>query len=589
MNTLNTTTNLSRFFLLLCLAAFAATGCDATDLIEQVGTGGAGEASTDDVAQETALFHAEAGDLININTATAGELDTLPRIGPTTAARIIAEREANGAYTFKQDLMRVRGIGAGTLAGVEALISIGDGTLGGGDGAGDGGAAGGDADECEGRADGLVNLNTAGVPELDTLPGVGPSTAGRIVADRDANGPFAVVSDITRVRGIGSGTLGRLANFATVGADCAGQVDDGVDGAGDARGEGDEDGQDEGDACDIGRGLVNINTADARTLDSLPGIGPSTAARILADRDANGLFAVVSDLTRIRGIGDGTINRLRAFATVGCVDFGQAGGGDDEIPEAPADEVRKVHLNDGDLAELMTLPGVDAAAAQVIADHTRTHGLFTTLAEIEQAASVDTSGWAAGTFTLAAHRVYFTPFDDGAGFADQNRAKTLPLDDGAGNCAQATANIVDAFVDLVNRTPDGGLIQLAIYGYSVRTPEHRALVEAVENRGVRLQVSIDTSVKNSQGVPYSNDEIAALRNLDGEVEVRTIRFRTKTLHEKFAIFDGTHVMNGSANISTKANSRYAETRMVFWNNPEITGAFEAEFGRLWNHLGVVPE
>jgi phosphatidylserine/phosphatidylglycerophosphate/cardiolipin synthase-like enzyme len=186
--------------------------------------------------------------------------------------------------------------------------------------------------------------------------------------------------------------------------------------------------------------------------------------------------------------------------------------------------------------------------------------------------------------------VYFTPFHGGgAGFADQNRAKTLSLKSGEGIYDEATANIVDAFVDMVNRTADGGLIQLAIYGYSLRTPEHQALVDAVENRGVRLQVSIDTSVKNSRGVPYSADEVVALRRLDGDVTVKTLRFSSKTLHEKFAIFDGTHVMNGSANISTKANSRYAETRMFFWNNDSVTQAFEAEFDRLWNSLGVEPE
>ena len=56
---------------------------------------------------------AAGGDgMVNINTATAAELDTLPGIGPTRAAAIIAEREANGPFASADDLERVKGLGA---------------------------------------------------------------------------------------------------------------------------------------------------------------------------------------------------------------------------------------------------------------------------------------------------------------------------------------------------------------------------------------------------------------------------------------------------------------------------------------------
>ncbi|MEG0324879.1 MAG: ComEA family DNA-binding protein, partial [Raoultibacter sp.] len=48
----------------------------------------------------------------------------------------------------------------------------------------------------------------------------------------------------------------------------------------------------------------NINTADVTALDSLPGIGPSTAQKIIADREANGPFATIEDLQRVSGIGE---------------------------------------------------------------------------------------------------------------------------------------------------------------------------------------------------------------------------------------------------------------------------------------------
>lgn len=74
--------------------------------------------------------------------------------------------------------------------------------------------AGGGA--ASGSSGGLVNLNTADVTLLDTLPGVGPSTAQRIVADRDANGPFASVEDLGRVSGIGPKKLEQLKGLVSV-------------------------------------------------------------------------------------------------------------------------------------------------------------------------------------------------------------------------------------------------------------------------------------------------------------------------------------------------------------------------------------
>ena len=61
-----------------------------------------------------------------------------------------------------------------------------------------------------------VDLNTATAEELDTLPGIGESLAGRIIAYREANGPFRIVEDLTRVKGIGEGTLAGLIDYVTV-------------------------------------------------------------------------------------------------------------------------------------------------------------------------------------------------------------------------------------------------------------------------------------------------------------------------------------------------------------------------------------
>ncbi|MGV8852184.1 MAG: helix-hairpin-helix domain-containing protein [Rhodoglobus sp.] len=61
---------------------------------------------------------------------------------------------------------------------------------------------------------------------------------------------------------------------------------------------------------------VNLNTADAATLDTLPRVGPAMAARILAWRDANGRFASIDDLRNVSGFGDKTFEGLRELITV---------------------------------------------------------------------------------------------------------------------------------------------------------------------------------------------------------------------------------------------------------------------------------
>ena len=61
---------------------------------------------------------------INLNTATASELQRLPRIGPKLAARILAHREAHGPFRRVQDLVQVRGIGAKTLARLTPYLVV---------------------------------------------------------------------------------------------------------------------------------------------------------------------------------------------------------------------------------------------------------------------------------------------------------------------------------------------------------------------------------------------------------------------------------------------------------------------------------
>jgi competence protein ComEA len=60
--------------------------------------------------------------LVSLSRGTSAELETLPRVGPATAARIIAWREENGPFTSVDDVLAVSGIGPATLEGFRALV-----------------------------------------------------------------------------------------------------------------------------------------------------------------------------------------------------------------------------------------------------------------------------------------------------------------------------------------------------------------------------------------------------------------------------------------------------------------------------------
>ena len=62
---------------------------------------------------------------------------------------------------------------------------------------------------------------------------------------------------------------------------------------------------------------VNVNTATAAQLEALPGIGPSTAQRIVAYRDKNGPFKKLEDLMNVQGIGEKSFLKLRPRLTIG--------------------------------------------------------------------------------------------------------------------------------------------------------------------------------------------------------------------------------------------------------------------------------
>ena len=64
-------------------------------------------------------------------------------------------------------------------------------------------------------------------------------------------------------------------------------------------------------------GKINVNVATAEELALLPGIGAETAKRIIEYRTKYGIFETLEEMTKVKGVGEGTIDKIRPYATVG--------------------------------------------------------------------------------------------------------------------------------------------------------------------------------------------------------------------------------------------------------------------------------
>ncbi|MEN8374182.1 MAG: ComEA family DNA-binding protein [Gemmatimonadota bacterium] len=149
-----------------------------------------GEALEDGRARSRPLAD---GETLDPNRATAAQLDRLPGIGPQTADRIVATRDT-APFATPGDLLRVRGVGPATLEKIRPFIDLGF-------------VRPPATDRGLARA---VDVNRAAPAELETLPGIGPALAGRIIAHRDSAGPFRSLEELLAVRGIGPATLERM-------------------------------------------------------------------------------------------------------------------------------------------------------------------------------------------------------------------------------------------------------------------------------------------------------------------------------------------------------------------------------------------
>lgn len=328
-----------------------------------------------------------AGVRIDLNSASAIELETLPRIGPALAGRIVAHRSANGPFATVDHLVGVKGIGPRTLERLRPYVAVTTHQT-----------QQQPAPEPQPVAERIgVDLNSADTQQLESLPGIGPALAARIIESRRASGPFGSIDELVRVRGIGAKTLEALRpHLAPLGAS----------------------------APHTSAPLLpttqptapvrfDLNSATAAELETLRGIGPALAARIIESRTQTGPFESVEQLTRVRGIGPKTLESLREAITVGAASQLQPAAPlvpEQATPTEPkpptAAPSRPLNINAANTEQLQTLRGIGPAlSARILADRAE-RGVYNSATDL-----IRVRGIGEKTATKLAPMLWFGPAD----------------------------------------------------------------------------------------------------------------------------------------------------------------------------------
>lgn len=182
-------------------AAWSAADADATTSRLLARSGEAAER-----AEQASRPLGEA-ERIDPNTATATELERLPRVGPGLAAKIVARRASAGPFRTLADLDSVPGVGPALLAEVAPHLALAPAPP---PSRAAGARRASAAPAATAAASGTLDLNAATAAQLEALPGIGPALAERIVARRAAHGRFRAPSELDDVPGIGKKALERI-------------------------------------------------------------------------------------------------------------------------------------------------------------------------------------------------------------------------------------------------------------------------------------------------------------------------------------------------------------------------------------------
>jgi competence protein ComEA len=313
---------------------------------------------------------------VDLNTATADELQELPGIGPARAAAIIKARP----FKTVADLKDVDGISERLYDDLSPLVTAST--------APTAKKAAGKATmkKAEAKtkvaarpaavAGGKVDLNHATAEELEELPGIGPARAAAIIKAR----PFKTVADLKDVDGISERLYDDLASRVAVAAEPAS--------AATRKATTTKKAEMPKAAATAAGTRIDLNHATAEELEELPGIGPARAAAIIKARP----FKTVTDLKNVDEVPSRVYSEIEprlAATPIPTVETkaapkkvaraesprAKAAAKEAETEEAPAQHSRKkaalaagrkINLNTASADELQELPGIGPVRSEAI-------------------------------------------------------------------------------------------------------------------------------------------------------------------------------------------------------------------------------
>ena len=171
-----------------------------------------------------------------------------------------------------------------------------------------------------------VDVNSADLDTLQTLPGVGPAIAQRIIDGR----PYKSYADLQKVKGLSKSKVDAMKDQVSFGSattaktskshksQTAKTTDENAAPSKSSSSSSKSTASSERSSSKAlsPTGRVNINTASAEELDALPGIGPSKAQAIIDYRNEHGKFGSIEDIKNVKGIKEGEFSKIQDRITV---------------------------------------------------------------------------------------------------------------------------------------------------------------------------------------------------------------------------------------------------------------------------------